>query len=211
MESEIEKYCIDHSSNELNILRELSRQTYNNVLNPRMLSGHIQGLFLQMIVQMIKPCRVLEIGTYTGYSGICIASQLDTGSLLHTIEINDEVALFAKSFFEKSGFSSKIIPHVGDAVDVIGDISETFQLVFIDGNKRDYVKYYDAVFDKVASGGFIVADNVLWDGHVLNTEKLQNDAQTKGIADFNDLIKNDERVEKLMVPLRDGLLMIRKK
>jgi len=210
METEIEKYCIEHSSEESSLLKELTRQTHLNVLNPRMLSGHFQGLFLEMIVAMLKPKRILEIGTYTGYSGLCLAKHLGNDCILHTIEINDEVAFFAKSFFDKSEYGHKIISHVGDAVSVISTIDEMFDLVFMDGNKRDYVKYYDTIFDKVPSGGFIIADNVLWDGHVLDSDKVQKDAQTKGIFEFNELIKNDSRVEKLMIPLRDGLLMIRK-
>jgi caffeoyl-CoA O-methyltransferase len=210
MNKELEKYCDQHSSKELSLLQELTRQTFVNVLNPRMLSGHSQGLFLQMIVAMIHPKRVLEIGTYTGYSALCLAKNLEENSLLHTIEINDEVAAFAHNFFGKSEFSTKIQSHVGDAVEIIAQLDEMFQLVFMDGNKRDYVKYYNCIFDKVASGGFIIADNVLWDGHVLDEEKKINDAQTKGISEFNEMIRNDERVEKLMLPLRDGLLVIRK-
>jgi len=210
MNKELEKYCDQHSSKELSLLQELTRQTFVNILNPRMLSGHSQGLFLQLIVAMIRPKRVLEIGTYTGYSALCLAKNLDENSLLHTIEINDEVAAFAQKFFKKSEFCSKILSHVGDAVEIIAQFNEMFQLVFMDGNKRDYVKYYNCIFDKVESGGFIIADNVLWDGHVLDENKLLNDAQTKGISEFNEMIRNDERVEKLMLPLRDGLLVIRK-
>src|ERR1035437_4007705 len=190
MNSELEKYCTNHSENELSLLQDLTRQTYLNVLNPRMLSGHIQGLFLQMLVAMIRPKRALELGTYTGYSALCIAKNLDSDALLHTIEINDEVALFAKKFFSESDFASKIISHVGDSIKIIEQLDEQFQLVFIDANKRDYVSYYNAVFDKVSSGGFIIADNVLWDGHVLDNDKCINDAQTKGISEFNEMIKN---------------------
>jgi len=210
MNKELEQYCDQHSSKELSVLQDLTRNTFLNVLNPRMLSGHSQGLFLQMIVAMIQPKRVLEIGTYTGYSGLCIAKNLTDGSMLHTIEINDEVAAFAQNYFRNSEYSKKIQSHVGDAVEIISQLDYTFHLVFMDGNKRDYVKYYNCVFDKVESGGFILADNVLWDGHVLDKDKIANDAQTKGISEFNEMIRNDERVEKLMLPLRDGLLLIRK-
>jgi len=211
MDKELEIYCNQHSSVELIELKELTRKTFLNVLNPRMLSGHCQGLLLQMIVAMIRPKRVLEIGTYTGYSALCIAKNLPKDSLLYTIEINDEVATFAQKFFNTSEYGGKIISYIGDANQIIDGINEIFQIVFIDGNKRDYVKYYETIFEKVESGGFILADNVLWDGHVLDNEKVKHDAQTKGISDFNELIKNDERVEKLMLPLRDGLLLIRKK
>jgi predicted O-methyltransferase YrrM len=211
MNNELEIYCTAHSNDELPLLQDLTRQTFLNVLNPRMLSGHMQGLFLQMLVSMIHPKRVLEIGTFTGYSALCIAQNLDSDALLHTIEINDEVAHFAKDFFAKSDFASKIVSHVGDAADIIDRLDEMFQLVFIDANKRDYINYYNKVFDKVESGGFILADNVLWDGHVLDVDKCKNDAQTKGISEFNKMIKNDSRVEKLMLPLRDGLFIIRKK
>ena len=211
MDKELEIYCNQHSSVELIELKELTRKTFLNVLNPRMLSGHSQGLLLQMIVAMIRPKRVLEIGTYTGYSALCIAKNLSEGSLLYTIEINDEVATFAQKFFNTSEYGGKIISYISDAIQIIEGIDEIFQIVFIDGNKRDYVKYYETIFEKVESGGFILADNVLWDGHVLDNDKVKHDAQTKGISEFNELIKNDERVEKLMLPLRDGLLLIRKK
>ncbi len=207
---ELDIYCVDHSSYEDELLSELTRQTYLKVLNPRMLSGCSQGLLLKMIVSMLKPNRVLEIGTFTGYSALCMAAGLSADGLIHTIEINDEVAAFAQSFFYRSDYAKKIISHVGDAIPIISAMTDDFQLVFIDGNKRDYLKYYETVFNKVAKGGFIIADNVLWDGHVLDEEKVQNDAQTKGIVLFNDFVKNDPRVEKVMLPLRDGLLLIRK-
>ena len=208
---ELEEYSTSHSSNEWDLLSELSRETYLKVLNPRMLSGHNQGLLLTMLVHMISPRRVLEIGTYTGYSALCIARALRDDALLHTIEIDDEIACFAQSFFNKSGFSNKINSHIGDAATIIPGLNETFQLVFIDGNKRDYVTYYNTVFESVASGGFVIADNVLWDGHVLDKNIKRNDLQTRGIVEFNAMVKEDCRVEKVMLPLRDGLTIIRKK
>jgi len=211
MLKDIEQYCANHSSEESDILKDLTRKTFVNILNPRMLSGHLQGLFLKMIVQMIDPLQVLEIGTYTGYSALCMAEGLSEHGTIHTIEIDDEIAFFAKEQAKKSPHFNKITFLIGDALLIIPQLSETFELVFIDGNKRDYVKYYDSVFDKVASGGFIIADNVLWDGHVLDKEKSLKDPQTRGVVTFNEMIKNDSRVEKVFLPLRDGLFMIRKK
>ena len=210
MTGEFEDYCIKHSDKELPVLQQLTRETYNNILNPRMISGHLQGLFLKFITSLAKPENILEIGTFTGYSAISMAEGLLHGCTIHSIEINDEVAAFTKSFLSKNGYLDRINIHIGDACEIIQTLDIKFDMVFIDGNKRDYVKYYNTVFDKVKKGGLIIADNVLWDGHVLDEERCKTDAQTKGIAEFNDLIVQDNRVEKLMLPLRDGLLLIRK-
>jgi predicted O-methyltransferase YrrM len=160
---------------------------------------------------MLKPSRVIEVGTYTGYSALSIARGLQAGALLHTIEIDDEIALFARGFFEKSGLHDAIVLHVGDACEIIPRIDETFQLAFIDGDKRKYIQYYELVLEKLSAGGCIIADNVLWDGHVLDTNVKANDHQTRGIMMFNDHVKNDTRVEKVMLPMRDGLTLIMKK
>lgn len=207
---DINAYCSLHSSPEWDVLQELARQTHLRVLNPRMLSGHTQGLLLQMLVSMICPTMVLEIGTYTGYSALCIARNLGPGALLHTVEIDDEIALFARTFIEASNLSDKIIQHVGDAAKIIPTLDVEFQLAFIDGDKRNYIQHFEIVMERMLPGGFIVADNVLWDGHVLDETIKPKDQQTKGIIDFNKHVKHDQRVEKVMLPLRDGLTIMRK-
>jgi len=209
--NEIDEYCSLHSTPESPLLAELTRQTHLKVLNPRMLSGHVQGLFLKMIVQLLKPTNVLEIGTFTGYSSICIAESLPINGRIHTIEVNDEIALFAQQFFARAECGSRIISHVGDAKQIIQNINEIFQLAFIDGDKREYIAYYNLVMDKLDAGGFILADNVLWDGHVLDKNIKPNDHQTRGIVAFNRHVADDERVENAMLPLRDGITLIRKK
>lgn len=206
----IEQYIENHSDAEDLVLKELSRETHLKVLMPRMLSGHIQGKLLEQISKMIRPERILEIGTYTGYSAICLAKGLTEHGKLHTIEINEELEQISTKYFTKYGFNSKIIAHQGDALEIIPVIDEVFDLIFIDGDKRTYCEYYNLVIDKLQPGGFILADNVLWGDKVIE-ETAQNDLYTKGIKDFNILVKNDSRVEKFILPLRDGLTIIRKK
>ncbi len=207
---DIFQYIVNHSDKEDEVLHNLSRKTYLETVHPRMLSGHLQGKFLEFISKMIKPDRILEIGTFTGYSAICLAKGLSKKGLLYTIEINDERKKIAEEFFNKSGLSKKIKLLTGNAKDIIPKIPEFFDLVFIDADKPNYLNYYKAVFPKLKPGGFIIADNVLWGGKVV--EKLsKEDISTKGIIDFNNYIKNDNSAEKLMLPLRDGLMLIRKK
>ncbi len=203
-------YVQQHSTEELSILKELDRATHLNVLRPRMLSGHEQGMLLYLLVRMLQPKRILELGTYTGYSAISMARGLEDGGQLVSIDKNDELYPFAQQFVEKSGFSDKITLLSGDAKTVIPTLDDTFDLVFIDADKAEYIAYYDLIFDKVHSGGFILADNVLWDGKVL-ADTPDTDAQTQGILAFNKYIHADERVENLLLPLRDGLSIIRKK
>ncbi|RLD60860.1 MAG: methyltransferase [Bacteroidetes bacterium] len=206
----IEEYIIAHTEPEDDLLKELDRKTNLKILRPRMLSGHLQGEILKMISYMIKPTNILEIGTFTGYSAICLAKGLRTKGKIFTIDINDEIADFTKSFLNKSIFKDKIVFHVGDAINIIPEIDEKFDLVFIDADKREYLDYYKLIFDKVNKGGFIIADNVLWDGKVV--EKVdKNDKQTQGLLEFNDFVHNDNRVENVMFPIRDGLMIMRKK
>jgi len=206
----LENYILAHLDEEDTVLQELERDTFLNVLRPRMLSGHIQGSILTMLSQMIHPKRILEIGTYTGYSAICLAKGLQEQGYLHTIEINDELEGMAAKYFKKAGLENKILQHIGDAKQVIPDLQEYFDLVFIDGDKRDYTTYFDLVIDKVPSGGVLIADNILWSGKVV--EKLDpSDEQTRGILVFNQKVKDDPRVSQTILPIRDGLMLIRKK
>lgn len=209
MTEELEEYILAHIDPEDNLLAKLRRDTYVNLLRPRMVSGHLQGKILKMICRMVQPQHVLEIGTFTGYSAISMASGMNSGSELHTFEINDELEDFTRSFLEQSEHKEKIFFHIGDALKVVPDMNILFDLVFIDADKRNYCEYYDCVFQKVKKGGLILADNTLWDGKVIQTV-ANSDTQTKGILAFNNKIAADSRVEKVILPLRDGLTMILK-
>jgi predicted O-methyltransferase YrrM len=206
----IEEYILNHSDREDPVLAELNRETNLKILRPRMLSGHLQGKVLEMISKMIHPERILELGTYTGYSAICLAKGLKEKGILHTIEINDELEEIIRKYFLKAGIENSVDLHFGDARKIIPQLNEQFDLVFIDADKREYLEYYHLVFDVVKPGGFILADNVLWSGKVIELES-PDDEYTKGIFDFNRFIKNDDRIEKVILPLRDGLTLIRKK
>jgi predicted O-methyltransferase YrrM len=175
-----------------------------------MLSGHVQGKVLYMLCKMINPRRVLEVGTYTGYSAISMGLALNEGALIHTIELQDEKEEIISKYIEKAGLSGKIVCHFGDALKIVPTLEETFDLVFIDADKREYSAYYRLVFDKVRPGGYIVADNILWDGKVVDPVE-QQDSQTRGIVEFNELVQNDPRVENVIFPFRDGMMVIRKK
>jgi len=203
-------YIENHTQAEDEVLKELSRQTHLKVLRPRMLSEHIQGEVLSMLSAMIKPEQILELGTFTGYSAICLAKGLTKNGKLHTIDINDELDGFAAPFFEKAGFKDQIISYFGDALSIIPTLNVEFDLVFIDADKREYLAYYHAIFDKVKTGGFIIADNIFWDGNILSSPE-KHDAYTKGIIDFNEYVHNDTRVENVIFPIRDGLMILRKK
>ena len=202
-------YAENYSSEEPLILKELNRDTFAKILMPRMLSGHIQGRMLSMLSHMISPKLILEIGTYTGYSALCFAEGLSEGGHLHTIDINDELAPMMKSYITKAGMENKITLHNGNASEIIPTLSGPFDLVFIDADKINYSLYYDLVIEKVRQGGFLIADNVLWSGKVLNLENADKD--TLAIHQFNEKIKKDDRVEKVLLTVRDGLLIIRKK
>lgn len=191
------------------MLVELARATHLQVLRPRMLSGNLQGQLLRMLCRMIDARSVLEIGTYTGYAAISMAMGMGEDGVLHTIDVNDELEDFTREFIRKSGLEKRIVFHVGDALEIIPELKGMFDLVFIDADKREYPEYYRLVFDKVRVGGIIVADDVLWDGKVV-TEGEKTDAQTRGILDFNDMVQADERVENLLLPLRHGLMLMRK-
>lgn len=209
MNKKLEQYIEDYSTPEDPILTDLYRQTHIRFLNPNMLSGHLQGKFLEFISRMVKPKNILEIGTFTGYSAICLAKGLKADGKLITIEINDELTDFATSYFKKAGVESKITQLTGKAQDIIPGLDIKFDLVFIDADKREYIEYFRAVSGKVRPGGFILADNVLWSGQVLDKETT--DAQTRGIIDFNNMIKNEAGFQYIIMPIRDGLMLIQKK
>ncbi len=206
-------YILAHSDEEGALLAALNRDANVNLLHPRMLSGHLQGRILKMFCRMMRPKRVLEIGTYTAYATLCLAEGIDQDeeALIHTIEINDEMEDFIQKYLQQSPLKDKIRVHFGDAMEIIPQLNETFDLVFIDANKRVYSEYFDLVFPFVRQGGLILADNTLWDGKVLDEHIPTVDKQTWGILHFNEKIKNDPRVEKVILPLRDGLTMIWKK
>jgi len=205
----LDQYISNHTSPEEDYLWELDRETHQKVLHPRMLSGYLQGQILSMISCMIRPKNILEIGTFTGYSALCLAKGMDEGGQLHTIEIDDELETLAKKYFLKSGMADRIIQHVGDALKIIPTIKESFDLVFIDADKREYCNYYHLIFDRIPVGGFLLADNVLWDGKVIDPEAA-GEEQTRGILEFNDLVKNDPRVRNVILPVRDGIMMVQK-
>lgn len=206
---ELQDYLKDHTSAPDEVLRWLIKETNIRTNHARMLSGEVLGKLLEFISKMVSPSRILEIGTFTGYSAICLARGLKEGGFLHAIELNDEQSALISEAFERAGISQKSSVFYGDAKIIIPSLKDIYDLVYIDANKREYSLYYDLVFDKVAAGGYIIADNVLWDGKVLQ-DPLPVDAQTKSLAEFNEKIKNDRRVEKVMLPLRDGLFIIRK-
>lgn len=203
----LEEYLEAHATAPDAVLQELYRHTYLHEMNPRMMSGPVQGKFLQFLCQMLKPQRVLEIGTYTGYAAICIARGLPEGGRLVTIEANREYEDTLLQYFDKAQVSEKIELILGDAKTVIPTLSETFDLVFIDADKVSYPTYYTMVMEKVHSGSFILADNVLWDGKVLNAQTKEHD--TQALIAFNNMVQNDPRVENVLLPIRDGLMMIR--
>ncbi len=205
---EIDKYCVAHTSPESELLGKLNRETHAKVLQARMLSGHFQGRLLAMFSQMLQPENILEIGTYTGYSALCMAEGLIENGKLITIDVNEELESFVRSYFEQSVFHEKIDFRIGNALDIIPTLTETFDMVFIDADKLNYAKYYDLVFDKVRPGGYIISDNVLWSGKVADNTK--NDKDTVSIRAFNQKLHLDNRVENILLPIRDGLMVVRK-
>lgn len=209
LNADIEKYIEEHSEQEPEVLARLSRATHQKILRPRMLSGNLQGQLLKMLCRMNHARRVLELGTFTGYAAISMAMGLEEDGVVHTVDINDEIEEFTREYIDRSGLSDRIVFHIGDACEIIPQLDEMFDLVFIDADKRQYADYYRLVFDKVRPGGIIVADDVLWEGKVL--DEASRDAQTRGILDFNALVQADGRVENLLLPIRHGLMLIRKK
>ena len=205
----IEAYILQHMDEESDYLKALYRQTHVKLINPRMTSGHLQGRLLKMLVQMVRPQRVLEIGTFTGYSALCMAEGLEEGAMLHTYEIDDELEDFTRPWIEGSPHGHKVCFHIGNALDEVPHLGETFDLVFMDGDKRQYMQYYEMVMQHTSPNAIILADNTLWDGHVVDKAYL-GDRQTAAINEFNAYLAADQRVEKFILPLRDGLTMIRK-
>lgn len=213
MSSDLERYIIDHISPEDPVLTELDRQTHLRVIQPRMLSGHLQGRLLEMFTAMVRPQYVLELGTFTGYSAIAMARGLERSeAVLHTVEVNDELYDFAAEYIEKAGLRDRIVQHIGPALEVVPQLGLVFDLVFIDADKREYPDYFRMLLDGgwVRSGSIILADNVLWSGKVVE-EVAHNDRQTLGLLEFNRIVRDDPRVDQVIVPLRDGLTIIRVK
>lgn len=206
---EIEEYCELHTTPESQLLNRLNRETNLKVLRPRMLSGKLQGTFLAMISRMIKPSYILEIGTYTGYSALCLAEGLTSSGELHTIEIDEELEDISRKYFKESSFHSQIHLHIGDANTIIPTLPHQWDLVFIDAEKKDYKKYFDLIFPNLRNGGIILIDNVLWSGKVVE-EVAHNDYDTQAILAFNDYIQQYEGVINLTLPFRDGILMVEK-
>ncbi len=209
MTEQLEDYILQHIDEEGDLLSRLDRETHLYHLRPRMCSGHLQGKLLKMFVRMIRPHRILELGTFTGYSALAMSEGMASGAELHTIEIDDELEDFIRQHFSQSPIADRIHLHIGDAREVMAQVGGEFDLVFMDANKRQYLEYYNLVFDSVAPDGFIIADNTLWDGKVVDFGK-KLDAQTAGILEFNDFVAADKRVEKVIVPIRDGLTIIHK-
>ena len=206
---ELDRYVCDHSEHEPEILRKLNRKTHLSVLQPRMLSGHFQGRVLSMLSHMIRPMRVLEIGTYTGYSALCFAEGLAEGGKVITLDVNEELEELVREFIAMAEMEDRIDYRIGDARQLIPKLEEQFDIVFIDADKKNYCNYYDLVFDKVKSGGYIIADNVLWSGKVLEDVDTL-DRETKIIMEYNRKVHEDPRVQEVLLPVRDGLMVARK-
>lgn len=206
---ELDNYVCNHTENEPSLLYELNRKTNLEVLRPRMLSGHFQGRVLSMLSHMIKPKQVLEIGTYTGYSALCFAEGLQAGGKVTTIDVNEELEDLIREYIAKSDYSENIDFVLGDAMEIISSLDVEFDLVFIDADKQNYSNYYDLVFDKVKKGGYIIADNVLWSGKVVE-EYETTDRDTQLLMDFNKKVQDDSRVQNVLFPIRDGLMIARK-
>ena len=207
LDKQIEDYISAHSDKEPQILADLNRETWAKVLMPRMLSGHIQGRVLSLFSNLLRPLNIIEIGTYTGYSALCLAEGIKKEGELHTIEINEEHALIAEKYFKKSKFSKNIKQHIGNALEIIPKINKKFQLAFIDADKENYSKYFDLIIEKIDVNGIIIADNVLWSGKVIQKDM---DDETKALNNYNKKVLNDSRVENILLSVRDGLMICRK-
>lgn len=207
---ELDSFVTKNTEKEPEILNELNHETWEKVLIPRMLSGHLQGRVLSMLSHMIQPKNILEIGTYTGYSALCFAEGIQKGGKIHTVDINEELETMVNNYIEKANLKDTIINHIGNAIDIIPTLPEKFDLVFIDADKTNYSNYFDLVFDKVNTGGYIIADNVLWSGKVADGEK-NTDPDTQALIAYSEKIHNDDRVQNVLFPIRDGLMIARKK
>lgn len=205
----LDQYIVNHSESEPEILQHLTRETYQKVLQPIMLSGPYQGRVLSMISKLINPKNILELGTFTGYSTLCLAEGLKKNGEIYTIDINEELVDFQRKYFDKSGYGAQIFQHTGNALDIIPTLDKMFDLVFIDADKPNYSKYFHLVIDKLNSGGIILSDNVLWHGKVVEPLE-EKDKSTKAVLDYNTLLKNDDRIKTVVLPIRDGLTISRK-
>ena len=208
IDSNLDKYVVEHTSLENDLLKKIQRETHLNVLQPRMLSGPFQGRFLSLISSLVQPNKILEIGTYTGYSALCLAEGLSKSGTLITIDINDELEERVKGYFQESSFSDQLTLKIGPALSIIPKLEHDFDLVFIDADKKNYINYYKEIFPKVKVGGLIIADNVLWSGKVVDQDAQDPDTQL--LRDFNLMIQNDSRVSNILLPIRDGLMLVRK-
>ena len=209
MSDKIDEYILANSSPESPLLAELYRQTHLRVMNPRMISGHIQGRFLSFMSRMISPKRILEIGTFTGYGTLCLAEGLSRSGILHTIDSDEEILDFARPYFERAGILNKLTIHHGDARTIMPGLEIRFQLIYIDGEKDEYPEYFKLAMSCLENGGFIIADNVLWNNKVVQTP-VKSDKATAGIRKFNEMLRKDDRVEEVILPIRDGLMLIQK-
>ena len=210
LSDDLEEYANQHTDNEPLLLQELTRRTHLSVLQPRMLSGHLQGRFLSLLSKLVRPQTILEIGTYTGYATLCLAEGLAPQGTLHTIDIKEELIDLQTEFFNRSGYGNQIVQHLGKAADIIPTLHTTFDLVFIDADKQNYALYFDLVIDKMNSGGIILSDNVLWSGKVVQEVKT-SDKHTQALMAYNKKIKDDPRVETVLLPIRDGITVCRVK
>ena len=210
LSEELESYAAQHTEDEPLLLQELNKRTHLNVLQPRMISGHFQGRFLSLLSKMVLPRTILEIGTYTGYATLCLAEGLHPEGVLHTIDIKEELTDLQREFFDRSGYGSQIVQHLGKAADIIPSLNTTFDLVFIDADKQNYAHYFDLVIEKMNRGGIILSDNVLWSGKVVEEVK-HNDKHTQALMAYNQKIKDDPRVETVLLPIRDGITLSRVK
>jgi len=208
LSEELENYAAQHTEDEPLLLQELNKRTHLNVLQPRMISGHFQGRFLSLLSKMVQPRTILEIGTYTGYATLCLAEGLHPDGVLHTIDIKEELTDLQREFFDRSGYGSQIVQHLGKAADIIPALDTTFDLVFIDADKQNYAHYFDLVIEKMNRGGIILSDNVLWSGKVVEEVK-HNDKHTQALMAYNQKIKDDPRVETVLLPIRDGITLSR--
>ncbi len=205
----LDDYVVAHSENEPELLQLLNRETYQKILQPRMLSGHYQGRVLSIISKLVNPKNILEIGTYTGYSALCLAEGMQKEGVLHTIDVNEELYDFQRKYFDKSGYGNQIVQHLGNALEIIPDLDVTFDLIFIDADKDNYPNYFNIIIDKLNTGGIILSDNVLWSGKVIEELKV-DDISTKALLKYNKLLKEDPRLETVILPIRDGLTISRK-